>query len=65
MVLAMDGIIIAPEESHNEAARKAEQLQNQLQALSDSHASLEQEYEAALRMLHDARMQLRRLQQQQ
>ena len=48
-----------------EAVRKAEQLQNELDALSDSHNSLEQEYEASLRMLHDARMQLRRLQQQQ
>ena len=48
-----------------EAVRKAEQLQNELEAMTDSHNSLEQEYEASLRMLHDARMQLRRLQQQQ
>jgi|EP01082_Thalassiosira_pseudonana_P009080 hypothetical protein len=47
-----------------ESTEKVGVLQNQLDTLTKSHESLEQEYEASLRMLHEARMELRQLQSQ-
>lgn len=44
---------------------QVEELQQQLDALKESHQSLEQEYEASLRMLHDARLELRKLKSKQ
>ena len=44
---------------------QAEELKQQLDTLSESHNSLEQEYEASLRMLHEARLELRQLKQEQ
>eukprot|EP00956_Cyclotella_meneghiniana_P002743 scaffold3225_cov65-Cyclotella_meneghiniana.AAC.9 len=48
-----------------EEAEQIEELQQQLDVLKDSHQSLEQEYEASLRMLHDARLELRKLKSKQ
>jgi len=48
-----------------EAEEKASKLQQQLDTLTSSNTSLEQEYEASLRMLHEARLELRQLQSNQ
>jgi len=42
-----------------DAIAKAERLQRQLLTMTESRDSLEQEYEASLRMLHEARIELR------
>jgi hypothetical protein len=44
---------------------KVDELKQQLETLTDSHQSLEQEYEASLRMLHEARLELRQLKSSQ
>ncbi|EJK66128.1 hypothetical protein THAOC_12967 [Thalassiosira oceanica] len=48
--------------SDQESNMRAEELQRQVDELTENNSSLEQEYEASLRMLHDARMELRQLQ---
>ena len=45
-------------------AEMLNELKQQINTLTDSHQSLEQEYEASLRMLHEARLELRKLKQQ-
>jgi len=50
----------ANDNSESTTFEKAERLQRQLQTMTESRDSLEQEYEASLRMLHEARIQLRR-----
>jgi len=50
----------AKDNSESTTFEKAERLQRQLQTMTESRDSLEQEYEASLRMLHEARIQLRR-----
>jgi len=52
-------------EALEEAEDKASKLQQQLDTLTSSNTSLEQEYEASLRMLHEARLELRQLQANQ
>ena len=51
-------------ESSLKEAEMLDELQQQINTLTDSHQSLEQEYEASLRMLHEARLELRQLKQQ-
>ena len=51
--------------SDQESNMRVEKLQRQVDELIENNSSLEQEYEASLRMLHDARMELRQLQSSQ